>query len=95
MTYDEEQLGFIFRFKDKMRPIDMAYVLGQKTPYWVNKAIMSMRTLKVDKYPMSEQERLANEFLKTRCDSITLAFDYAFDACLDLSGAPTLRVDMK
>jgi len=61
----------------------------------VEKAIFLMRSVKRDKYPVSDQERLAKEYMKTRFDSEILAFAFAFDACLDIPGATNLYKELK
>ena len=90
MTYTDEQLGFIWRFRDKMRPYDIARVLGS-SPGAVGKALVVLKRGGKRRFPISQQERTAAEIYRTKCSNYILAFDFAFDACLDLPDQPTLR----
>jgi hypothetical protein len=90
LNLNDEQLGFIWRFRKELSPGDMGRIMGTNA-IPVKKAFLEIERGKRRRFPWSQQERLAREFMKTRCDSAILAFDFAFDACLDLPGQPTLR----
>lgn len=89
MTYTPEQMGFIFRNQERLEDIDMARILGSSGRE-VRAAIRAMRHGDETTWPISEQERRAEFHLEHTCDSVTLAYKYALNDCLD-EEKPTLR----
>lgn len=90
MKFTDEQLGFIYRFKDRMLPADMGAVMG-RSRRTVKDQIHRMRHVTKDTYPMSKQEELALWYMEHKFESEILAFEFAFDDCLNLPGQNTLR----